>query len=243
VDVTAVVPSYQEAGVIQETVGVIHRLWSSTDHSFEVIVVDDGSSDATAAAVEVMALDSVRVQRQQHRGKGAAVRAGVAASHGAVVYFVDADLPYGVADQQRIVRAVQRGSPVAVGSRRVSGASVDAYPVLRRASSMVLSMLVRRSLGLTVSDTQCGLKAFRGDLARAIFPILRINGFGWDLELLTLLTQVGISVVECQVTLRHEKASSVNLLRDSVAMLRDIHRIRRRRRDFSSVATVIEQVV
>ena len=230
-EVSVVIPAYNEASVIRQTVADVHAYWSSVGLEFEVIVVDDGSLDATATAVEELRLGSVRVWRQPNQGKGAALRVGIAASKGESVYFIDADLPYTLEDQQKVVRMVQNGVPVAVGSRRVAGALADDYPIFRRVCSWALSMLVCRSLNVVASDTQCGLKAFRGELARWMFPLTSIDGFGLDLELFALLAEAGIPVEECPVTLRHERASSVSLVHDSLAMLGDLRRIRRRNRD------------
>jgi dolichyl-phosphate beta-glucosyltransferase len=224
---SVVIPAYEEAAGIQETLRSVHALWAGRDLPFEVVVVDDGSTDDTAALASGLQLPEIRVLRQENRGKGAALQVGVAASRGDFLYFIDADLPYAADDQVRVIEALRAGAQAAIGSRRIAGSESSAYPLARRASSSVLRRLVRATLDIDSSDTQCGLKAFRGDVARELFRRLRVPGFGFDLELLAALRAWDVPVVECPVHLTHERTSTVHLARDSARMLKDIRMIRR----------------
>ncbi len=219
--VSVVVPAYDEEAVIGGAVQQLHDFWTATsdDVDVEIIVVDDGSSDRTAARVDELALSTVQVIRQRNAGKGAAVRAGVAASTGDVVYFVDADLPYSLANQRAAVDVIAGGAAAAVGSRRVAGSHAADYPLARRAFSWSLKVLMHGLLGLEVTDTQCGLKAFDGPLARQLFPTLEVDGFGFDLELLVVLQRNDVAVRELPVDLQHTARTSVSLVRDSVRIL------------------------
>jgi len=224
---SVVIPAYQAAPTIEATVLAIHRLWTSRGVAAEILVVDDGSTDGTGDRVDSLDLVGVQVLRQRNRGKGAAVQTGVAASIGAQLYFIDADLPYSLADQVRVVETLEAGAPVVVGSRRASGSHAAAYPLARRLISTCLGLLVKAALGVTSNDTQCGLKGFNGELARQLFPLLHIPGFGFDLEILAVLMAWQISVVDCPVHLTHGGSSTVHLARDSACLFNDLRQIRR----------------
>ncbi len=219
--VSVVVPAFNEEAVIGDAVRRLHDFWTAgvDGGEVEIVVVDDGSTDATAQQVRGLALPRVRLVQQPNGGKGAAVRAGVAVSTGDVVYFIDADLPYALDNQRAAVELIESGARAAVGSRRVAGAHAADYPFARRAFSWSLKVLMRILLGLRVSDTQCGLKAFEGDLARQVFSGLRVTGFGFDLELLVILQRNAVDVQELPVDLQHTARTSVSLVRDSARIL------------------------
>ena len=219
--VSVIVPAYDEEAAIASSVQRLHDFWQSRPEvdEVEIVVVDDGSVDRTAERAESLGLAGVRVLRQRNAGKGAAVRTGVAATTGDVVYFIDADLPYTLDNQAAAVAAIAGGARAAIGSRRLAASKAADYPAARRAFSWSLKVLMRGLLGLDVSDTQCGLKAFEGDLARRIFPTLAVDGFGFDLELLVVLQRNGVEVRELPVDLQHTARTSVSLVRDSTKIL------------------------
>jgi len=219
--VSVVVPAYDEEAAIESSVRRLHDFWTARPDvdAVEIVVVDDGSADRTAERAEALDLGTVRVLRQRNAGKGAAVRRGVAETTGDVVYFIDADLPYTLENQAAAVSSISGGASAAVGSRRLAESHAGDYPFSRRAFSWSLKLLMRGLLGLDVSDTQCGLKAFDGDLARRLFPTLSVNGFGFDLELLVVLQRNGVEVREVPVDLQHTARSSVSLVRDSTKIL------------------------
>lgn len=223
--VSVVIPAYDEAASIARAVQELHDYWTKDLDAADVqiVVVDDGSSDSTAAEVDSLGLPTVRLLRQVNGGKGAAVRAGIAVTTGDVVYFIDADLPYSLANQRAAAELVASGrARVAVGSRRLAESHAADYPLARRAFSWSLKVLMERLLGLHVSDTQCGLKAFDGALARQLFPSLVVDGFGFDLELLVVLQRNGVEVHEVPVDLQHTDRTSVSLVRDSMKILANL---------------------
>jgi dolichyl-phosphate beta-glucosyltransferase len=225
---SVVVPAYREEHRIAGAVG---RLRSSLDvlagDGLELIVVDDGSRDGTAAAAESAGADLV-IRLPVNRGKGAAVRAGMLAAAGATIAFTDADLSYPPAQLLTLLAEVERGADVVVGSRRHIGTTTLVRAGLRRElSGRVFNLATRLVLSGHLGDTQCGLKAFRADAARMLFGLGRIDGFAFDVELLYLAERHGLDVREIPVELVSAQGSTVSLSSDALRMLADLVRLRR----------------
>ncbi|MCY3785844.1 MAG: glycosyltransferase family 2 protein [bacterium] len=231
---SVVLPAYREQDVIAATLAALRDglAAAAPGDDLELIVVDDGSDDDTAARAGAAGADRVIVL-DGNRGKGAAVRAGMLAATGDAVLFTDADLQY-PPDRILAVLARLEGDVGAVVARR--GRSGE--PPLRRLGSYAVSWGARVSVlggaagaeGLGV-DTQCGLKAFRRDVARDVFARCRVDRFGFDVEVLVLLALLGVPVaVETVDAIPTPRRSSVRVLRDGAAILRDLLGIRRRLR-------------
>lgn len=226
---TVVVPAYEEASRIGATVEAIRTALADVTRAggLEVVVVDDGSADATADAALAAGADQV-VVLPENRGKGAAVRAGVAAARGRVVAFTDADLAYSPDQLLRVLAEVEAGWDVAIGSRRHPATRrVQGAGTLRDLGSRGVNLLATAVLLSHPLDTQCGLKAFRSDVAKAVFSLGRIDRFAFDIEVLHLVERHGWSVSEVPVQLRMGERTTVRLVRDTLRLLRDLWRIRR----------------
>jgi dolichyl-phosphate beta-glucosyltransferase len=193
----------------------------------EVVVVDDGSGDGTAEAARVAGADVV-VELAENRGKGAAVRTGMLAAHGAVRAFTDADLSYAPAQVASLLDAVEQGWDVVVGDRyhRRSTTLVEAS-ALRRVGGRAINLATKAVLAGDHPDTQCGLKALRGDVAEVLFERCRIDGFAFDVELLHLVERYGLALTEVPVAVANSDRSTVHVVRDAVRLLVDLARIRR----------------
>ena len=227
---TVILPCYNEAQRLPETLQTLLAHLSETPGEVEVLVVDDGSTDATVMVADAVAAVDRRVRvlsYQPNRGKGFAVRTGMLAAEGELVIFTDADGSYGPRDLDRILGALGE-APVAIGSRasRASGAS---GPVARRAASRVFNLAIRRSLGLRFGDTQSGLKGFRRAAAQAIFRQARVDGFAFDVEVLWLAGQLGLEVAEVAVQAMERPGSKVQMLADALGMLGEVWAVRRAR--------------
>ena len=227
-----VVPAYNEAARLPATLAALEAHLTTLDGASEIVVVDDGSVDGTAALVAgrprgVVPVTCVRLP--VNRGKGRAIVTGVAASRGRVIAFIDADLPYTLANLDEAVRRVTSGeADVALGARDLPASSYDpSYPLARQVAGRTYAALVRLALGLPFGDTQCGLKSFRRASARALFPLLTIEGYGFDVELVYLACTRGHRIVRFPVTLSHRHESRVRLVRDSLRMFGDLWRVRR----------------
>jgi putative flippase GtrA len=228
VRLTVVVPAFQEAGRIGAAVGALRvALGEVADAGgLEVLVVDDGSTDATAA--EAAAAGARVVRLPANRGKGAAVRAGVLASRGRCVAFTDADLAYPPALLLDLLAAVEAGCDVAVGNRLHPRSRQDAPPSrLRTVSGRAFNLLTATVLLGQYRDTQCGLKAFRSDAARQIFSRTRLDGFAFDVEVLHLVERDRLSLAEVPVTLVATSGSTVRVAVDAVRMVGDLFKVRR----------------
>ena len=197
-------------------------------------MVDDGSRDGTARVAGQFASSvPVRVVRlPENRGKGAAVHAGIEAATREFVAFTDADCPYDLDALRPMLAAIEeRRADVAIGARDLVESGVSrGYGALRRASGKALSLLTWAVLGLPIRDSQCGLKCFRTDTARALFSVRTIDRFGFDFEILTAALDNGLRVERFPVELSHHDESRVDVLRDGTEMLRQLWEVRRRLR-------------
>lgn len=225
-----VIPAYNEATRLPDTLSQLSAYFSGDPP--EVVVVDDGSSDSTAAVARRGAsggLKPIVIELPENRGKGAAVRAGVAASTGDVVLYMDADLATDIAGLNEFLKLLE-DFDVVVGSRAVAGATVHNAAWLRTAMGRTFNRLVRILTRLEVHDSQCGYKAFRGDAARLIFALSSVDGFAFDPEVLMIARALGLSVTEVPVDWTAVEGSSVRPLRDSLVtgfvLLRVVLRVR-----------------
>lgn len=226
---SVVIPALDEADAIGATVAAVRAaLTGALGDDFEVVVVDDGSVDATADAALAAGADQV-VVHPTNRGKGAAVRSGVAAARGRTVAFTDADLAYSPDQLLTVIGAVEDGWDVAVGNRRHPGTATLGGPgTLRDLGSRAVNLVTMAVLLSRPHDTQCGLKAFRSDVAVVVFGLGQVDGFAFDIEVLHLVERHQLSVREVPVTLRTTERSTVHVVRDGLRLLRDVLRIRDR---------------
>jgi dolichyl-phosphate beta-glucosyltransferase len=227
---SVIVPAYGEAEAIGAAVARIRSELAAVaaDGGLEVVVVDDGSGDGTAAAARAAGADQV-LEFPENRGKGAAVRAGMLAARGRTLVFTDADLSYAPAQIERLLAAVEAGWDVVVGNRHHEGSTtIVAAGHLRRVGGRAINLATRAVLVGPHQDTQCGLKAFRSDVARVIFGHSRIDGFAFDVEVIHLVERYGLSLREVEVEVVNSDRSTVHVARDALLLLVDLAKIRRR---------------
>ena len=225
-----VVPAYREAGRIGDTVAALRTALAGVkaDGGAEIVVVDDGSDDGTAAAARAAGADVV-VELGQNRGKGEAVRTGMRASSGEVVAFTDADLAYAPSQLVGLLDEVEKGADMAVGDRRHPDSVAVTDPSgLRRTGSLgvgLLRGLLRLGRG---RDTQCGLKAFSSRAAGAVLDASVMDRFSFDVEVLFLADRLGMEVRQVPVEVVNSSVSSVRVLSDGWELVLDMCRIRTR---------------
>ncbi|MBA2433685.1 MAG: glycosyltransferase [Chthoniobacterales bacterium] len=227
VRLSVVVPAYEEAGRIGDSVARVRSALAGVAGGVEIVVVDDGSGDGTAEEARSAGADVVVVQ-PTNRGKGAAVRAGVLASSGRTVAFTDADLAYAPGQLTDLLDMVEAGWDVVVGSRRHSNTTTLVRARrLRELGGRIINWLTHAVLLGHYRDTQCGLKAFRSDTARAVFERSRIDGFAFDVEMFVVAERNGFAVTEVPVEVQNSTRSTVKVARDATRLVRDLFRIRR----------------
>ncbi|MEQ8840612.1 MAG: glycosyltransferase [Acidimicrobiales bacterium] len=229
VRLSVVVPAYREAARIESSIARIREELSALEDAgdLEIVVVDDGSPDDTAAAARRAGADQVIVQ-PRNRGKGAAVRAGVAAATGRAIAFTDADLAYAPAQLLPMVEALESGWDVVIGNRHDDdSATLVGTSALRSFGSRVVNMATNLLLLGNYRDTQCGCKAFRADVGRLVLGVGRIDRFAFDIEILHLVERYGLSLKEVPVQVVNNETSTVSAVRDGIGVGIDIMRIRR----------------
>ena len=218
---SVVLPAYNAAGIVG---GSIARLRSELSYdSLEIIVVDDGSADGTAAEAREAGADLV-IEFPRNRGKGAAVKEGVLAANGKAVVFADVDLSYGPEVIKDVVKAVQGGVLACVGQRKV-----DTGTAFRKLGSRLVKWRTRKLLGEDF-DTQCGIKAFEGNLAKQIFSAVEIDRFAFDIEVFLIMKIWDVRFETIDVVAEKRQTSTVRAWRDGFETFRDSALIARRAR-------------
>ena len=221
-----ILPCFNEAERLPATLATYLAQLPIAPGAVEVLVVDDGSTDATAELAQAVAAADARVRVLNscpNRGKGFAVRAGMLAGSGELLVFTDADGAYGPCDLQRIIQALE-SAPVAIGTR---GANTAA-PLARQVASRAFNFALHLVSDLPFTDTQCGLKGFRRQAAHQLFGRARVNGFAFDVELLLLARGLGLPVAEVPVRAQPCSGSRVQVLADGRRMLGEVWSVRRK---------------
>ncbi|MBV9174627.1 MAG: glycosyltransferase family 2 protein [Chloroflexi bacterium] len=223
-----ILPAYNEQARLPYTLSEIQAYVCHERLDCEVIVVDNGSTDATSAVVHqtMNVFPQLRLLRTDHRGKGRAVRTGMLSARGEVAIFGDADLSWSVEDIARFMAAVGAASPIVIGSREGTGARRVGEPAYRHIMGRVFNRVVQSLAVRGVEDSQCGFKAFRRDAAAAIFSKQRIDGFGFDVEVLFLARRLGYRIRVMPLRWEHKENSRVAPLRDTLGMLSDVLKVR-----------------
>ena len=226
---SVVVPAYNEAARLPAALVV---MLAALPSDAEVLVVDDGSHDATAEIVRTMSGGDPRlrlIRLPTNRGKGYAVRTGVLSARGARVLFADADGATPITELDRLSAALDAGADLAIGSREHGGQDIRVQSTpWRRLAGRVFHQVVRYAGVRGVADTQCGFKLFTATAAADLFPRLRVDGFAFDVELLLLAQGNGCRISEVAVSWTHQSGSKVRVIRDGLRMAVTVAHLRAR---------------
>ena len=231
--ISAVIPAFNEAVRIGDTLAITISYLEKESPSSEVIVVNDGSTDSTGEVIRKVSAvpSSVAVRLLENfpnRGKGAAVRTGLSSARKPIGVFFDADLSTPIDELPKIVEPIARGEvDFAFGSRALDRKLIgNRQPWRREQGGRVFNLVVRVATGLPFWDTQCGFKAFRMEACRPIIEAAKVIGFGFDVELLFLAQRAGLRLREVPVRWNHHEGSKIRFVHDSVRMLREVLSLR-----------------
>ena len=227
-ELSIVIPAYNEQARLPYTLSELQAFVCDEKLDCEIIVVDNGSTDATSVVIQqaMARFPTLRLLRTDRRGKGLAVRTGMLAARGAVALFADADLSWSLEELVRFPALVTPETPVVVGSREGQGAQRRGEPSYRHLMGRVFNGVVQMLAVPGIDDSQCGFKAFAADAARAIFRRQTIDGFGFDVEVLFLARRLGYGIRVVPLAWEHKHNSRVEPVRDTLRMLADVLRVR-----------------
>jgi dolichyl-phosphate beta-glucosyltransferase len=228
-ELSIIIPAYNEESRLPVTLEQIASYIASSGRETEVLVVDDGSEDGTAAVAEYfqIKIPSLRVvSNGLNRGKGFSVRHGIQEARGHVALFTDADLSAPIEEAEKLL-AVLGKNDIAMGSRAMDRSLISVHESpFREFAGIIFNKIVQLILRLPFVDTQCGFKAFVREKCTVIFEQQTIDGFGFDPELLYLARHHGLQAVEIPVRWGHSPTTKVSMLRDSIQMFLDVFTIR-----------------
>jgi glycosyltransferase involved in cell wall biosynthesis len=225
-----VIPAYNESARIEATLASVLECVETRHWDAEILVVDDGSTDSTAAIVQKWMARNPHlhlVKNPGNRGKGYSVRNGLLQAAGNIVMFTDADLSAPIEEAELLIEAIDAGADVAIGSRWLDKQKQTVYqPLYRRFFGRCFNWVTRKVIGLPFKDTQCGFKAFRRDTAQTIFRLQTIERWGFDPEILFIARKLKYTIVEVPVTWGHDERSRISYLKDGMKMLEEMGQIR-----------------
>ena len=225
-----IIPAYNESARLGATLEKVLAFVHDQGWDAEVIVVNDGSRDNTAEIVKSFAAkDPILrlVENPGNRGKGYSVRNGMLNARGEIVLFSDADLSSPIEETPKLLAALDQGADIAIGSRWLrSETQTQRQPLHRQLFGRIFNLLLRLTLGLKFKDTQCGFKAFKQHAARIIFPLQKIERWGFDPEILFLARKFGFKVKEIPVVWGHSGGTRINPLVDGTRMFQEMLRVR-----------------
>ncbi len=225
-----VVPAYNEEDRLKITLPHLCRDAQRRFLDYEIIVVDDGSSDGTARIVKetVAVNEKVRlISYKDNMGKGHAVRTGVLAARKDYILFCDADLSTPFREVKKLLKGMDEGYDIAIGSRaRQESRILKRQPIYRVLMGKTFNKIVKIFAISGINDTQCGFKCFKASIAKDIFRDCQINGFSFDVEMLYIAQKRGFSVKEIGVLWKNNALSKVHPIYHSLQMLKDLLIIR-----------------
>ncbi|HEY8562961.1 MAG TPA: dolichyl-phosphate beta-glucosyltransferase [Pyrinomonadaceae bacterium] len=232
--VSIVIPAYEEEGRLSDPLRKIFAFADSEKLAAEVIVVDDGSKDQTAAAAEKACaefpeISSKVIRYEENRGKGYAVKTGLLASSAPIALFSDADLSTPIEEIYKLLKPIEKGEfDVAFGSRALDRSLIGTHqPWRREQGGKVMNLIIRTMSGLKFFDTQCGFKAFNMSKFRPLLGLMTIDRFGFDVEFLFVAQRHGLRLKEIPVRWNNVEGSKVSVFRDTRRMISELAQIRR----------------
>lgn len=225
---SVIIPAYNEGSRITQALVEVTAYLNAQKYQWEVIVVNDGSSDCTLGASRRFAQNEPRlvVVDLPHRGKGSALKEGFSVAKGRFMFMCDADLSMPLTFLPRFLPPAAPKADIVVGSREIEGAQRYYEPKLRHLMGRIFNWLVRLFAVKGIKDTQCGFKCFSAEAAQKLIPLQRLNGFGFDAETLFLADKLDLLAVEIPIDWYYRSDSKVRPIRDSLRTAMDLLNIR-----------------
>lgn len=238
VHLSVIVPAYnEEPNFVKGALEEVPKYLEKQGYGYEILIVDDGSSDNTAKLAEEFAKKNkfVRVIKNPHQGKAETVKTGVEKASGELILFTDFDQATPITEVEKLLPFFPQND-IVIGSRQLPGAKREKEPLHRHLMGLVFNIIVQMVAVRGIWDTQAGFKCFKGDVAKNLFSKLKVYGHGkkvqgalvtaFDVELLFLAKKDGFKIKEVPIIWHHVATSRVNPLKDSVRMFRDVLKVR-----------------
>jgi len=231
-EISIVIPAYNESGRISQTLERIIHYFRERAASFEIIVVDDGSTDATASVVrsvcDRLSFPVNIIVNPANCGKGCAVKTGMLAAKGGYVLFTDADMSAPIEEFSGFKNEIDSGWDIVIGSRALKNSDIALrQPFYREWMGKIFNLFMRMITGLDYRDTQCGFKLFNRRAAAEVFRDMLTVNFAFDVEALLIARRRGFKIKESPVKWLNSPVSRVHILRDSFAMFTRLLALRR----------------
>ena len=229
--ISVIIPMYNESTIIADTAKTLCAAMSEAFTDYEILFSNDGSTDGCDRLLKELDLPCVRVTGyEQNRGKGCAVRTAMLEATGDILLFTDADLAYGTDVICRAAEWLEKHPEkgMLIGSRTLDAKGYAGYRAFRKIASKIYLKMLCLLGGFRLSDSQCGFKAFRANVAKQIFSRCQVDGFAFDFEVILLAQAYGVDILEMPVSIINHRESKVRVFRDSFRMLRDVRKIRKR---------------
>ncbi|NDJ35529.1 MAG: glycosyltransferase family 2 protein [Chloroflexi bacterium] len=223
-----IIPAYNEERRLGRSLQQVVAFVQAQDYPIEVIVVNNNSSDATPHIAEEFAEEFafIRAMHEPTQGKGAALKTGIMAGRGDILFICDADLSMPIEEVAKFMPPHLNGYDIAIGSREIAGSVRIGEPEYRHIMGRVFNFIVRLFAIPKIHDTQCGFKAFRREVAQEVFPKQTFDGWGFDVEVLFIALRRGYGIVEVPITWHYMPESRVKPIQSSLEMFRDVLQVR-----------------
>lgn len=230
IDISVVIPAYNENVRIIKTLEKILNYFEIHNYLYEIIIIDDGSSDATYNSVDSLSRghSNIKILRnRKNMGKGFSVKRGVLESQGDYVLFSDADLSTPIEEIENFFPYFNKGYDILIGSRALRDSQILLkQPWYRQNMGKIFNLLVRLFIIKGIKDTQCGFKCFKKEVGYKIFSLQRLNGFCFDAEILYIAKSLGYKIKEVPIIWLNCLQSRVGIFRDSICMFFDLFKIK-----------------
>ncbi|MBL7998394.1 MAG: glycosyltransferase family 2 protein [Candidatus Kapabacteria bacterium] len=228
-ELSLIIPCFNEAERISSSLDKALAYFANVTYSYEILIVDDGSRDDTVRVVSHYTPNGIRVIEQGiNKGKGSVVRLGMISAKGKYRVFTDADFSTPIEELPKLLTELDKGADICIGSRRLDRSLVKQHqPWYRELIGVMGNKIISLLLISGIEDTQCGFKGMTARAAEALFPVMKIDGFGFDVELLYLAKRIGLRITQVPVLWYNDDRSRLNPIRDSIKTFSEILRIKK----------------